>query len=284
MKRMRCFARQGQVAPTRPRTVKVYSTRVNYYDVLGVASDADVTEIKAAFRRLAKTTHPDVSRSLSADSEFRALKRAYNVLLNSQLRQEHDGALGLPSARAKDPRFARFERWRQELVPDLHMQLDVWTAEIQLIVGTADKALWVQEQQCLQLLTAMSKAATTPISSAGLQQYGQQAEQQLSSSEAVQLACQAMGDLLQDAIANVQRLYDKRYEQVEARYPAYPAIVWFDVWEQVSDEWLAASATLGREWQPRIQAVTAQAAASRAAGQPSRSNSCHAAAANPKHG
>eukprot|EP00775_Hariotina_reticulata_P014248 gene14248-14396_t len=40
-----------------------------------------------------------------------------------------------------------------------------------------------------------------------------------------------MSGHVQDATANIKRLYDKRYQQVEARY-AYPAIVWYDLFTE----------------------------------------------------
>eukprot|EP00775_Hariotina_reticulata_P014249 gene14249-14397_t len=41
-----------------------------------------------------------------------------------------------------------------------------------------------------------------------------------------------MSGHVQDATANIKRLYDKRYQQVEARY-AYPAIVWYDLFTEL---------------------------------------------------
>ena len=46
------------MAGTRPR---------DPYEVLGVARDADEAEIKKAFRRLARTLHPDVSTEPDAE-------------------------------------------------------------------------------------------------------------------------------------------------------------------------------------------------------------------------
>jgi hypothetical protein len=41
---------------------------------------------------------------------------------------------------------------------------------------------------------------------------------------------------------------------MSTRY-SYPAIVWWDRWLEVSDEWLNASARLAQTWQPRVRAV-----------------------------
>ena len=47
------------------------------YDVLGVASDASHEEIKLAFRKQCKTTHPDVNPSPNAAQLFRRVNKAY---------------------------------------------------------------------------------------------------------------------------------------------------------------------------------------------------------------
>ena len=48
------------------------ATTRDYYEVLGVARDADDAEIKKAFRKLARTHHPDVNDSPEAEAEFKA--------------------------------------------------------------------------------------------------------------------------------------------------------------------------------------------------------------------
>ena len=51
----------------------------DYYQVLGVAPDADEKAIKAAFRRLARKYHPDVSKEADAEDKFKAANEAYEV-------------------------------------------------------------------------------------------------------------------------------------------------------------------------------------------------------------
>lgn len=53
------------------------------YDLLGLSSNATGTEIRQAFRRLARETHPDLSNLPSAEAEirFRRLQNAYEHLL-----------------------------------------------------------------------------------------------------------------------------------------------------------------------------------------------------------
>jgi len=75
------------------------ATERDYYELLGVARDADETEIKRAFRRLARELHPDVSAEPDAEHRFREVVEAYEVLSSSERRQLYDrfGHAGLKS-------------------------------------------------------------------------------------------------------------------------------------------------------------------------------------------
>ena len=52
----------------------------DYYAVLGVARDAGADDIKKAFRRLARTMHPDVNPDAATQEKFKDVARAYEVL------------------------------------------------------------------------------------------------------------------------------------------------------------------------------------------------------------
>ena len=63
----------------------------DYYEVLGVARDADDAEIKKAFRRLARELHPDVnSHDPDAEEKFKEAAEAYEVLSDSERRATYD--------------------------------------------------------------------------------------------------------------------------------------------------------------------------------------------------
>jgi len=51
------------------------------YRVLGIRGDADLSEIKSAFRRLALEYHPDRNNSPDAESKFSAIAEAYAVVI-----------------------------------------------------------------------------------------------------------------------------------------------------------------------------------------------------------
>ena len=75
------------------------STERDYYEVLGVARDADEQAIKKAFRSLARRLHPDVSEEPDAEHRFREVTEAYEVLSSSETRALYDryGHAGLRS-------------------------------------------------------------------------------------------------------------------------------------------------------------------------------------------
>jgi molecular chaperone DnaJ len=82
----------------------------DYYDVLGVARDADDAEIKKAFRRLARELHPDVNKDdPEAEVKFKEAAEAYEVLSDSNRRATYDryGHDGLRSG-GYSPNFEGF--------------------------------------------------------------------------------------------------------------------------------------------------------------------------------
>lgn len=65
-----------------------------YYKILQVSKKASVSEIKIAYRRLAKKYHPDVNpNDKKAESQFKKINEAYEVLKNSAKRAEYDNLL-----------------------------------------------------------------------------------------------------------------------------------------------------------------------------------------------
>ena len=62
----------------------------DYYEVLGVAKDADEATIKRAFKRLAIKYHPDHNKDPDAGEKFREINEAYQVLSDPQKRQAYD--------------------------------------------------------------------------------------------------------------------------------------------------------------------------------------------------
>ena len=62
----------------------------DYYEVLGVDKNASESDIKSAFRKLAKKYHPDVSKEENAAEKFKEAQEAYAVLSDPEKRKQYD--------------------------------------------------------------------------------------------------------------------------------------------------------------------------------------------------
>lgn len=79
----------------------------DYYAVLNISPQAGPTEIKAAYRGLARNCHPDVCFEPNAEERFKRINEAYAVLRDPATRAKYDQrfALRYPAA----PRNTSFE-------------------------------------------------------------------------------------------------------------------------------------------------------------------------------
>jgi molecular chaperone DnaJ len=62
----------------------------DYYEVLGVSRDASESDLKSAFRNLARKYHPDVSDAPDAEEKFKEINEAYGVLSDADKRAAYD--------------------------------------------------------------------------------------------------------------------------------------------------------------------------------------------------
>jgi len=62
----------------------------DHYETLGVSRDASPDEIKKAYRRLARTLHPDVSSGDGSEERFKEVSHAYDVLSSPDKRAAYD--------------------------------------------------------------------------------------------------------------------------------------------------------------------------------------------------
>lgn len=63
---------------------------MDYYEVLGVPTSADLKTIKAAYRRLALQYHPDSQTDDASDDKMKQINEAYAVLSDPQKRAAYD--------------------------------------------------------------------------------------------------------------------------------------------------------------------------------------------------
>ena len=77
--------------------IRSFSTQSNkakrcYYDVLDLSTKATSDEIKKQFFKLAKESHPDISKDDS--KRFQEIAEAYSILSNEELKTEYDRIKG----------------------------------------------------------------------------------------------------------------------------------------------------------------------------------------------
>ncbi|HEY6553465.1 MAG TPA: DnaJ C-terminal domain-containing protein [Vicinamibacteria bacterium] len=62
----------------------------DYYAILGVKKDASEDDIQKAYRKLARKFHPDVNKAPEAETKFKEIGEAYEVLKDADKRQKYD--------------------------------------------------------------------------------------------------------------------------------------------------------------------------------------------------
>ena len=82
----------------------------DFYQILGVPRDASQEDIQRAYRKLARTYHPDVNHDPGAEDRFKDVSEAYDVLSDPQTRRRYD-AFGRDFRQV--PEDADPETWRR---------------------------------------------------------------------------------------------------------------------------------------------------------------------------
>ena len=60
------------------------------YDTLGVSPNASESEIKKAYRKLARQYHPDVNKTPEAEEKFKEINAAYEILSDKEKKAQYD--------------------------------------------------------------------------------------------------------------------------------------------------------------------------------------------------
>ena len=90
----------------------------NYYEILGIDQTADSTQIKAAYKRLAKEYHPDRNPgSKEAEEVFKMVNEAYHTLSDPLKKTRYDGRLNpeytITPEEWREINKRKYYRWQQ---------------------------------------------------------------------------------------------------------------------------------------------------------------------------
>ena len=83
----------------------------DYYKVLGVPKDASQDDIQKAYRKLARKFHPDVNKDAGAESRFKEISEAKEVLTDTDKRSKYDrygSAWSAAQDGGREPRYEDF--------------------------------------------------------------------------------------------------------------------------------------------------------------------------------
>jgi|SRR6187402_1264090 len=75
------------------------------YDTLKIKQGASEDEAKKAYWRLSKVLHPDVNKGSNAETEFKELNAAYQILIDPEKRRQHDYALAVVETKDVSPDY-----------------------------------------------------------------------------------------------------------------------------------------------------------------------------------
>ncbi|KAJ7504387.1 X-domain of DnaJ-containing-domain-containing protein [Mycena galericulata] len=137
-----------------------------YYDLLGVAVDADDTELKKAYRKQAMKYHPDKNKSADAEEKFKDISKAYQVLSDSNLRAVYDkngksmvdkeGGMNMEDAAGFFANVFGGERF-VDYIGEISIMKDM----------TATATTMMTDEEKAEMEKAMNEGPSTPIGGAG---------------------------------------------------------------------------------------------------------------------
>ncbi|HEY3661815.1 MAG TPA: DnaJ domain-containing protein [Chthoniobacterales bacterium] len=114
------------------------ATSENHYAVLGLDRDCTATQIRDAYRLLAKRHHPDLNpNSAEARARTQALNAAYEILRDPMRRRDYDHALDRASQAKAPGRGAKIER---NITKEVRLRIDDFLRGTSIDVQVNDPA------------------------------------------------------------------------------------------------------------------------------------------------
>lgn len=92
----------------------VFNSVKNYYEILEVSTDADIAQIKSAYRKLARKYHPDVNKSPEAIEMFKEITNVYETLCNDEERKKYDIVNGIFKKSPKNENNTKAENTQEQ--------------------------------------------------------------------------------------------------------------------------------------------------------------------------
>ncbi|KAL2823547.1 DnaJ domain-containing protein [Aspergillus cavernicola] len=215
----------------------------DYYAILGVPRTADSNAIKAAYKKLALTKHPDRNNKPNATAEFQLISEAYDTLINAEKRRIYDAdcttATKSPGEDVKNRQIAELTTWLQRLQRDrseqeaavqkIHIDIPRLSEEITRIEEEKDRILSEQ---------AAEEKWVVSVTAALLGRRGDLAQKR-------QLRERAMSDLMERQRTNEEAVKDKL-----ANIPSLRAKI--EYLYSMEDKLKAQIKSIEREWREGI--------------------------------
>jgi curved DNA-binding protein CbpA len=107
---------------------------VNLYQLLGINRGASRDEVRKAYRRKAKVSHPDSGGSVE---KFSALATAHEVLSDARRREKYDTTGEIEAARPNNFDVSAIEIIAQKLGLIIHAEQDVTTMDVDALIEQA---------------------------------------------------------------------------------------------------------------------------------------------------
>ncbi|KAJ6515124.1 X-domain of DnaJ-containing-domain-containing protein [Mycena vitilis] len=137
-----------------------------YYDLLGVAPDADETELKKGYRKQAFKYHPDKNKSEGAEDKFKDISKAYQILSNPNDRATYDkhgktmadkeGAMNMDDAAGFFANVFGGDRFT-EYIGEISIMKDMTTTATTMMT----------EEEKAEMEKAMNEGPSTPVGGTG---------------------------------------------------------------------------------------------------------------------
>jgi molecular chaperone DnaJ len=114
----------------------------DYYKILGVTKESTQDEIKKAYRKLAKETHPDKG----GDAEkFKDISEAYDILSDPKKKEKYDN----PTSQQFGSMFDYMNRYGQNIRVGSDLHLNVKLTLEELFMGIAKEFSYPREESCV---------------------------------------------------------------------------------------------------------------------------------------